>query len=238
MIVEVLKWNTTTSFHSSSLLILQASLREFSNLYNNLHFPTFKNVPPCIVIPLKYCEIRKKEEENLRNDEIHDDVKDGIRADAIVESIQQGVEGDKSKDKNAMESVRDKERIEHESKNLLSYDSENALSYQVELPVCTVCLRRIQCTTSGVDGGNDIPVSMWFTGNTERCQVCKVYGEISESDGTHTQTRTEGGTGTGTDIGVRIGIRTGTERGTGAETSNNSNIGTTENVKLSQVNKE
>ena len=192
------------------------------------------------MIPLKYCEIiRKKEEENFRNDESHDNGKDGTRVDTIVGSIQQGSEGDKNKDENAMESIRDKDK----DKERVEYDSENVLSYQVELPVCTVCLRRIQCTTSGVDGGNDIPVSMWFTGNTERCQVCRVYGEISESDGTHTQTRTgtgtrtESGTGTGTgtgaDTGVRIGIRTGSE--TGIETSNNSSIGTAENVKSSQV---
>ena len=222
---------------------MQASLREFSNLYNNLHFPNFKNVPPCIVIPLKYCDvIRNEKEKNLKNDEIQDDRKD----DDIVVCNQHGAEGDKNKNMNAIESIRDKdkERIEHDSKNLLSYDQENVLSYQVELPVCTVCLRRLQCTTSGVDGGNDIPVSMWFTGNTERCQVCKVYGEISESDGTHTQTRTgtgtrtEGGTGTGTgaDTGVRVGIRTGSGTGTGNESSINSVIGTTENVKSSQVN--
>jgi hypothetical protein len=36
----------------------------------------------------------------------------------------------------------------------------------VELPICTVCLRRIQWSVSGVEGGNDVPVSMWFRGNT------------------------------------------------------------------------
>jgi hypothetical protein len=36
----------------------------------------------------------------------------------------------------------------------------------VELPVCTVCLRRIQWSVSGVEGANDVPVSMWFRGNT------------------------------------------------------------------------
>lgn len=236
-----MKYNYFISLsHSSSFLTLQASLREFSNLYNNLHFPNFKNVPPCIVIPLKYCEvIRNEKEKNLKNDEIQDDGKDVD----VVEFNQQSVEGDKNMNANFIESIRDKdkERIEHGSKNLLSYDSENVLSYQVELPVCTVCLRRIQCTTSGVDGGNDIPVSMWFTGNTERCQVCKVYGEISESDGTHTQTRTgtgtrtENGAGAGTDTGVRIGLRIGSGTGTGNESSINSVIGATENIKSSQV---
>lgn len=192
------------------------------------------------MIPLKYCEvIRNEKEKNLKNDEIQDDGKDVD----VVEFNQQSVEGDKNMNANFIESIRDKdkERIEHGSKNLLSYDSENVLSYQVELPVCTVCLRRIQCTTSGVDGGNDIPVSMWFTGNTERCQVCKVYGEISESDGTHTQTRTgtgtrtENGAGAGTDTGVRIGLRIGSGTGTGNESSINSVIGATENIKSSQV---
>jgi hypothetical protein len=56
-------------------------------------------------------------------------------------------------------------------------------SYCVELPTCTVCLRRLQCVASGVEGGNDIPVSMWFSGNVARCRVCGVYGEGAENDG-------------------------------------------------------
>ena len=195
---------------------------EFSNLYNNLHFPNFKNVPPCIVIPLKHCEIIRKREEILKYDAVSDDWKDDKREESFFL--------DTNSDKNGHESVIDKERIE--------YDSKNVLSYQVELPVCTVCLRRLQCTTSGVDGGNDIPVSMWFSGNADRCQVCKVYGEISESDGSqsqsqsHTQTRTGSGSGSGSETGVRAGIRTGSGTGNGTISS----IDSTGTMKLSQVN--
>ena len=57
----------------------------------------------------------------------------------------------------------------------------------VELPTCTVCLRRLQCSASGVDGGNDVPVSMWFNGNVSRCRVCKVYGQGTESGAAETE---------------------------------------------------
>ena len=53
----------------------------------------------------------------------------------------------------------------------------------IELPTCTVCLRRLQSSVSGVDGGNDIPVSIRFYGNTSRCQACRIYGDCNESDG-------------------------------------------------------
>ena len=197
----------TKQSHFCTLLMFQASLREFSNLYNNLHFPNFKNVPPCIVIPLKYCEIIKKREEMLKSVEVPDSWKD----DKKVEIIPLGTINDKDVNENAQ----NEERVECDSKNLLSY--------QVELPVCTVCLRRLQSTTSGVDGGNDIPVSMWFTGNIDRCQVCKVYGEVTESDGSQT--------GTGTITGLRAGIRAGSGGGPGI----NFSIGITETLQSSQV---
>jgi hypothetical protein len=192
-------------------------LREFSNLYNNLHFPNFKNVPPCIVIPLKYCEIIRKREEEIKIGEITHDCKDGTKEEMTLTDTK----SNKKENENVIDTVR------------TEYDSQNVLSYQMELPVCTVCLRRLQSTTSGVDGGNDIPVSMWFTGNTDRCQVCKVYGEISESDGTQSQsqTRTGAGIGTGAVTGVRTGVRTGSGTGTDTTTSSSS----METLKSSQV---
>jgi hypothetical protein len=51
----------------------------------------------------------------------------------------------------------------------------------VELPTCTVCLRRLQSSVSGVEGGNDVPVSMRFRGNTGRCAACRVYGAAIET---------------------------------------------------------
>ena len=182
-------------------------MREFSNLYNNLHFPNFKNVPPCIVIPLKYCEIIRKSEEDIETGEITDDCKDDKKEEMTLTDL--------SSNKNDNENVIDKGRTE--------CNSQNVLSHQIELPVCTVCLRRLQSTTSGVDGGNDIPVSMWFTGNTDRCQVCRVYGEVAESDGSQSQSQTRTG------AGVRIGVRTGTG------TDTNSSVGFTEMLKSSQV---
>ena len=131
-------------------------MREFSNLYNNLHFPNFKNVPPCIVIPLKYCEIIRKREEEVKIGEITDDCKDSKNS-----KKEETILTDKKTDEKENENILEKGRTEN--------DSQNILSYQMELPVCTVCLRRLLSTTSGVDGGNDIPVSMWFTGNTDRC---------------------------------------------------------------------
>lgn len=172
------------------------------------------------MIPLKYCEIIRKREEEIKIDEITDDCKDS-KDDKKGERTLTDTKIDKNGDENG--SVIDK--------GITEFDSQNILSYQMELPVCTVCLRRLQSSTSGVDGGNDIPVSMWFTGNTDRCQVCKVYGEIAESDGTQSQSQTRTGTGTGVGMGVRVGVRTGSGTGTDITTSSSS----TETFKSSQV---
>ena len=39
-----------------------------------------------------------------------------------------------------------------------------------QLPVCSVCLRRIKTSTSKIVGSNDIPVFTYLYGNEERCQ--------------------------------------------------------------------
>jgi hypothetical protein len=128
-------------------------------LYNNLHFPNFKDVAPCMVIPLKNCftdlsaDNHGKEESGNRN----------ILGQSFNEYFQ--CTGGTVQAENEL------------SKN------HTDLSYCVELPTCTVCLRRLQCVASGVEGGNDIPVSMWFSGNVARCRVCGVYGEGAENDG-------------------------------------------------------
>ena len=46
----------------------------------------------------------------------------------------------------------------------------------VPLPSCALCLRRLGVGYSHIRGGNEIPVSLKFTGNQGRCGVCRLYG--------------------------------------------------------------
>jgi hypothetical protein len=146
----------TTSF---PLIISQGSLKEFSNLYNNLHFPNFKDVAPCMVIPLKNCFTDLSADIHGNEDTLKMKILGQPSNDYLLSSGG-AVQAENELSKNRIDS-----------------------SHCVELPTCTVCLRRLQCVASGVEGGNDIPVSMWFSGNIARCRVCGVYGEGAENDG-------------------------------------------------------
>ena len=158
-------------------------MKEFTSLYNNLHFPNFKNVPPCIVILLKdvvnkitidndslisYDDTNSKDnDEDIKNIALLIENRRQTNQTPTIDQISPGYVNNLKNDLDSLES---------------SEGRDIPINW-MELPTCTVCLRRLQCSASGVDGGNDIPVSMWFNGNTNRCQACKVYGEGNESDG-------------------------------------------------------
>ena len=50
------------------------------------------------------------------------------------------------------------------------------ITSRLELPICSVCIRRLNPLYSGVPGAEEIPVSMKFAGNTSRCRACAMYG--------------------------------------------------------------
>ena len=159
-------------------------------MYNNLHFPNFKNVPPCIVILLKdvmyetenfeYPTNLNKNEEICRNNHEKNGGEEKVSTNAdnrseTKKSSVMGSGGSTNDWKNHLNIIGSTEEV-----------VKGAWVIPVgciELPTCTVCLRRLQCSVSGVDGGNDIPVSIRFYGNTTRCQACRIYGECNESDG-------------------------------------------------------
>lgn len=67
-------------------------------------------------------------------------------------------------------------------------DSESSSSSQlsgdgamrvVQLPTCTICLRRIVHSTTQIPGVSDIPIGSSFIGNQNRCSVCEIYGNTS-----------------------------------------------------------
>ena len=167
-----------------------------------MHFPNFKNVPPCIVIPLKSCEYIQLETKNTTVIDFADD-DDKNCADINFQLLMDDNEkisenltnmnnfnvnqNDTSNNDNDNNESKDKiKKVDGPTIGSCIHlkgeerDPRVLPPFCIELPTCTVCLRRLQCSASGVDGGNDIPVSMWFSGNVSRCRVCKVYGEGTE----------------------------------------------------------
>ena len=177
----------------------QSSLKEFTNLYNNLHFPNFKNVPPCIVILLKDMVYETENYEYQTN----------FNKNEEISRINSSINKDQGKGSTITENRSETKQTTTMSNAGLTKNGENNLNVIqntvevvkgtlaipvgcIELPTCTVCLRRLQCSVSGIDGGNDIPVSIRFYGNTTRCQACRVYGECNESDGSgHNKTNSQ-----------------------------------------------
>lgn len=94
------------------------ALAAFASVYNNLYFPGFRDVAPCIVAPLGGV----------------------LEGPVLPEGL-------------------------------------------AELPACAVCLRRLQCSASGLDPVGHTPVSMHFAGNAARCLACRVYADRRESRG-------------------------------------------------------
>lgn len=130
----------------------------------------FKDVPPCIVVPLKMC---LGKDDMVINSENFSPRSTGINVGSqIPDQIDRGSVHDEEADEGSRQQT-----------DVVVDNSNRCRLSWVELPTCTVCLRRLQCSASGIEGGNDIPVSMWFSGNTARCKACKVYGEGAETVG-------------------------------------------------------
>ena len=51
-----------------------------------------------------------------------------------------------------------------------------------ELPVCTVCLRRMVSSVTGIPGVSDFPIDPAFIGNQHRCAVCEIYGNVQSQN--------------------------------------------------------
>ena len=99
------------------------SCNRFIQIYNNLHFPSYRIIPPCLVIPINYI----------------------FRSNSSSSSS-----------------------------SSIKLDNE-IIKKERQLPLCSVCMRRIKASSSHVAGANDVPVSMKFMGNGLRCSTCRVY---------------------------------------------------------------
>jgi BRCA1-associated protein len=112
-------WGARSSCRVAVVCFADAeALAGFAGVYNNLHFPGFRDVAPCVVAPVG-----------------------GVLEEPALPA---GL---------------------------------------VELPACAVCLRRLQCSASGLDPVGHTPVSMHFAGNAARCLACRVYADRRESRG-------------------------------------------------------
>ena len=128
----------------------ESSYDTFCSLYNNLHFPSYRSNPPCLVLPITiektvYGASLKENELNVAKCDSHEKVVDVPTITAIASS----------------------------SFSSATISSSNR---KRRLPLCTVCLRRIKASVSRISGSNDIPVHTKFSGNGARCLVCRIYG--------------------------------------------------------------
>lgn len=100
------------------LFTSEHGLYNFSQLYNNLHFPSYREMAPCLVIPLQSVII-------CTRDDVYEN-------------------------------------------NLLYCDQNN----MVEIPSCSVCLRRMKSACTCVEGANDITLNMFTALPSSQCLVC------------------------------------------------------------------
>jgi len=125
----------------------ESSYDTFCSLYNNLHFPSYRSNPPCLAIPITI-----------------------ERVDAGGSSL-----------------LKDELKVAKYNPPLHQNDSVVTTTTTItntsspsnrirRFPLCTVCLRRIKVSVSRISGSNDIPVHTKFSGNGDRCLVCRIYG--------------------------------------------------------------
>ena len=60
--------------------------------------------------------------------------------------------------------------------------SSTSISTSTELPLCSVCIRRLDPSYSGVPGAEEIPVSLKFADNCDACSTCAIYGAYVQHD--------------------------------------------------------
>ncbi len=66
------------------------------------------------------------------------------------------------------------------SDSIINNININVFSFMIEeLPICTICLRRLVFSSTKVIDVNAIHISPLFTGNTNRCYACEIYGNTA-----------------------------------------------------------
>jgi hypothetical protein len=132
---------------SCSLLIKFACVttcKSFIDIYNSLQFPSHRNIPPCLIVPLARVEM-------VLSDGFDYLAAEGVNAFPVIEQFCQP--------------------SDNAGENAAEDPTGGVIVEKFELPTCCVCLRRIKSGVSKVFGSNDVPVFTHLFGNEGRCQV-------------------------------------------------------------------
>lgn len=142
----------TMDIRRSNCLVIKfisgIACQNFIDIYNNLQFPSHRNVPPCLTVPIRRVDVTVSDDWVFKDDDggLFNVLGSFCNDDVLLTT-------ESSEETNAVD------------------NSDVILVERFELPTCSVCLRRIKTTTSEVLGANGVPVFTHLFGNEGRCPV-------------------------------------------------------------------